>query len=207
MAKSIGSGGRQGRYHSPSGLEPVAGRRPHPAHQAMSSKILIIAGPNGAGKTTFAREYLPNEADCDVFVNADLIAAGLAPFDPATAAIEAGRLMLRQIDAHARLGRNFAFETTLAGRNYVRRIREWHAAGYRVKLIFLALAGPAESIERVRVRVSQGGHAVPESVIRRRFQAGLQNFRNVYRHEVDYWQRFNASGQELVLESEGGSGP
>ena len=179
----------------------------NPTRRAMARKILIIAGPNGAGKTTFAREYLPNEADCDIFVNADLIAAGLAPSDPATAAIEAGRLMLRQIDTHARLGRNFAFETTLAGRNYVRRIREWHATGYRVKLLFLALATPAEAIERVRTRASQGGHAVPEAVIRRRFDAGLRNFRNVYRQEVDCWQRFNASGPELVLESEGGSWP
>lgn len=149
----------------------------NPTRRAMARKILIIAGPNGAGKTTFAREYLPNEADCDIFVNADLIAAGLAPSDPATAAIEAGRLMLRQIDTHARLGRN------------------------------LALATPAEAIERVRTRASQGGHAVPEAVIRRRFDAGLRNFRNVYRQEVDCWQRFNASGPELVLESEGGSWP
>lgn len=173
----------------------------------MASKILIIAGPNGAGKTTFAREYLPNEADCGIFVNADLIAAGLSPFHPATAAIESGRLMLRQIDTHARLGRNFAFETTLAGRNYVRRIREWQANGYRVKLIFLALATSAEAIARVAVRASQGGHTIPEAVIRRRFDAGLRNFRNVYRQEVDCWQRFNASGPELVLESEGGSWP
>ena len=187
--------------------DPSRSDRLNLTHRAMASKILIIAGPNGAGKTTFAREYLPNEADCDVFVNADLIAAGLAPFRPATAAIQSGRLMLREIDTHARLGRNFAFETTLAGRTYVRRIREWRANGYRVKLIFLALAAPEEAIARVRVRASQGGHALPEAVIRRRFDAGLRNFRNVYRQEVDCWQQFNASGPELVLESEGGSWP
>src|SRR5271170_6220023 len=64
-------------------------------------KILIIAGPNGAGKTTFAREFLPNEAGCPVFINADLIAAGLSPFQPEIAAIKAGRLMLEEIAAHA----------------------------------------------------------------------------------------------------------
>jgi predicted ABC-type ATPase len=68
---------------------------------ATNPRILIIAGPNGAGKTTFAREYLPNEAGCPVFVNADLIAAGLAPFDPAKAAIAAGRLMLTELKRHA----------------------------------------------------------------------------------------------------------
>lgn len=85
-------------------------------------KIIIIAGPNGAGKTTFAREYLPNEAGCPIFVNADLIAIGLSPFRPAVAAIRAGRLMLEEINRHARNRRNFAFETTLSGRGYVKMI-------------------------------------------------------------------------------------
>ena len=57
-------------------------------------RVIIIAGPNGAGKTTFAREFLPHEAACPVFVNADLIAAGLAPFAPETAALHAGRLTM-----------------------------------------------------------------------------------------------------------------
>ena len=172
--------------------------------RATARRVLIIAGPNGAGKTTFAREYLPNEAICETFVNADLIAAGLSPFRPGAAAIRAGRLMLQEIDAHARLGHSFAFETTLAGRSYLRRITEWRANGYHVKIFFLALATPAEAIERVRLRVSQGGHAVPEAVIRRRFEAGRCNFRDLYRHRVDFWQQFNASGTELVLECEGG---
>ena len=61
--------------------------------QGIERKVIVIAGPNGAGKTTFAREFLPNEAACPVFVNADLIAAGLAPFAPETATVQAGRLM------------------------------------------------------------------------------------------------------------------
>ena len=60
-------------------------------------RVIIIADPNGAGKTTFAREFLPNEAVCPVFVNADLIAAGIAPFAPEKAAIHAGRLMLQEL--------------------------------------------------------------------------------------------------------------
>ncbi len=159
-----------------------------------AKKIIIIAGPNGAGKTTFAREYLPNEADCPIFVNADLIAAGLSPFRLADAAIRAGRLMLEEIDNHARAGRTFAIETTLSGRGYVRRIRQWRADGYTVKLIFLSLATPEEAITRVKSRVSQGGHDVPEAVIRRRFNAGLRNFQNIYRHCVDDWFGYNNSG-------------
>ena len=162
-------------------------------------KVIIIAGPNGAGKTTFAREYLPNEADCPVFVNADLIAAGLSPFRPATAAIRAGRLMLEEINAHARAGRNFAFETTLAGRGYVRMIRQWRTAGYKVRLIFLSLATPEEAIKRVALRAQQGGHHVPEQVIRRRFDSGLRNFKAIYRICVDDWVWYNNSGTTPVL--------
>ena len=137
---------------------------------------------------------MPNEADCPIFVNADLIAAGLSPFRPADAAIRAGRLMLEEIDNHARAGRTFAIETTLSGRGYVRRIRQWRADGYTVKLIFLSLATPEEAITRVKSRVNQGGHDVPEAVIRRRFNAGLRNFQNLYRHCVDDWFCYNNSG-------------
>jgi predicted ABC-type ATPase len=88
-------------------------------------RVLIIAGPNGAGKTTFATEFLPNEGACPTFVNVDLIAAGLSPFDPNAAAVRAGRLMLSEIDRHVRRGDSFAFETTLSGRGYLRRIADW----------------------------------------------------------------------------------
>ena len=170
-------------------------------------KVIIIAGPNGAGKTTFALEYLPNEADCPVFVNADLIAAGLSPFRPTTAAMRAGRLMLEEINDHAREGRSFAFETTLAGRGYVKKIKQWRVDGYKVKLMFLSLATPEEAIARVAKRVHLGGHGVPENVIRRRFRAGLQNFHKTYRQCVDHWQKFNNSGDSPVLEDEGSNSP
>lgn len=91
-------------------------------------KIVIIAGPNGAGKTTFAREFLPCEADCPVFVNADLIAAGLSPFQPEAAAFRAGRVMLEEISSHVAAGRSLAFETTLSGLTYARMIPKWQSA-------------------------------------------------------------------------------
>jgi predicted ABC-type ATPase len=168
-------------------------------------KVVIIAGPNGAGKTTFACEFLPNEAGCPVFVNADLIAAGLSPFQPETAAFRAGRLMLEEIARHAAENRSFAFETTLSGLTYVRMIAGWRAAGFTVKLIFLSLATPEEAIARVAMRVQQGGHDVPAETIRRRFAAGLRNFHDVYRHRVDYWQWFDNSGDTPILNDEGGN--
>ena len=120
-------------------------------------RVIIIAGSNGAGKTTFAREFLPKEAGCPVFVNADLIAAGLAPFEPATAAIRAGRVMIEEMELHVREKRSFAFETTLSGRRYARMIPQRQGIGYRVKLVFLYLKDVKIAIERVRVRARQGG--------------------------------------------------
>jgi len=162
-------------------------------------KIIIIAGPNGAGKTTFAREFLPNEAACPIFVNADLIAAGLSPFSPDTATVRAARIMLEQIVEHVRRKESFAFETTLSGVGYARRIPEWQALGYRVELFFLSLPEPEDAISRVALRVRQGGHDVPEAVIRRRFASGLGNFKRIYRHLVDAWAMYDNSGNEPKL--------
>ena len=166
-------------------------------------KIIIIAGPNGAGKTTFAEEFLPQEAACPAFINADLIAAGLAPFGPETAAFRAGRLMLEEISSHARRSGNFAFETTLSGRVYAGLIPNWQADGYTVKLFFLQLAFPELAIARVRQRVRESGHNIPEPVIRRRFTAGLRNFSNLYKPIVDEWALYDNSGSEPRLIDEG----
>ena len=162
-------------------------------------KVIIIAGPNGAGKTTFAREFLPNEASCPIFVNADLIAAGLAPFAPQAAAVQAGRLMLEELERHFRARRSFAFETTLSGRAYLHHIRRWQQAGYWVELIFLQLGSADEAVGRVQQRVRQGGHDIPEPVIRRRFEAGLANFRQHYAPAVDAWALYDNSGEMPVL--------
>jgi predicted ABC-type ATPase len=168
-----------------------------------NKRIIIIAGANGAGKTTFAREFLPKEAACPVFVNADLIAAGLSPFNPDLAAIAAGRLMLEQMAEHAKRGESFAFETTLSGRSYVRLIRKWRRDGYFVTLLFLGLTSAEEAIARIAERVAQGGHHIPDDVVRRRFAAGLRNFETLYRQEVDFWQRYDNSGDVPIVVEEG----
>lgn len=164
-----------------------------------SKKILIIAGPNGSGKTTFALEFLPNEAGCPIFVNADLIAAGLSPFQPEVATIKAGRLMLKEIAEHVERGESFAFETTLSGHGYVRMIQEWRRQQYYVKLFFLSLASPDESVARVKARMPQGGHHIPDEVVRRRFASGLENFTTIYKSEVDLWRWYDNSGDSPVI--------
>lgn len=129
-------------------------------------ELYVIAGPNGAGKTTFAREFLPNYADCRNFVNADLIAQGMAPFAPETAALRARRLMLGEIRAFAKKGVSFGFETTLSGRSYVPIFRQVKARGYKIHLFFLWLKNVDLAISRVRDRVSRGGHDIPEPSLR-----------------------------------------
>lgn len=163
-----------------------------------------MAGPNGAGKTTFAREYLQKEAHCPDFVNADLIAAGLSPFEPQRAAIRAGRIMLAEIQRRVRKGESFAFETTLSGQIYARWIPEWRRAGYRVRLIFLSLPDAQAAIERVAARVAQGGHNVASADVRRRFDSGLSNFENIYKRLVDKWEWYDNSASTPRLISEKG---
>ncbi|WP_341645068.1 zeta toxin family protein [Thauera sp. SDU_THAU2] len=165
----------------------------------MDKKIIIIAGPNGAGKTTFARSFLPEEAQCPRFINADLIAAGLSPFAPEAAAIRAGRLMLEEMSACTRRGDSFAFETTLSGLSYLRHIDHWRAMGYHVSLFFLTLPSEEAAIARVAKRVSQGGHDIPEAVIRRRFVAGRHNFEKHYKDKVDAWALYDNAGAEPTL--------
>lgn len=169
----------------------------------IDKQILIIAGPNGAGKTTFAREFLPQEAQCLNFINADLIAAGLHPFQPEKAAISAGRLMLQQIDHYLDNDDSFSFETTLSGRLYLKRIPQWQKKGYSIRLFFLRLSSPEHAIDRVKQRVREGGHDVPEEVIRRRFKAGWINFQTKYRFVVNQWTLFDTSEETIRLIDQG----
>lgn len=145
----------------------------------------IIAGPNGAGKTTFALTYLPEVAGCRNFVNADLIAAGMSPLAPERERVTAGRLFLAEIERHIRARHDFGFETTLAGRGYLRLIRRLKATGWRVELIYLALPDVEMAKLRVAERVMDGGHDIQTPDIERRFIRSLRNLFGVYAVEVD----------------------
>jgi predicted ABC-type ATPase len=158
-------------------------------------ELYIIAWPNGAGKTTFAREFLPNYADCKTFVNADLIAQGMAPFSPETAALRAGRTMLEEIRSFAERSVSFAFETTLSGRSHLTLLRKLKAEGYDIHFFFLWLKSSDLALSRVKERVSRGGHDVPEPVVRRRFDRSMQNFLLYYRPLATFWTLFDNSGE------------
>ena len=158
-------------------------------------QVYIIAGPNGAGKTTFARKFLPDYAKCLEFVNVDLIANGISPFDPERAALRAGRIMLQQIHSLGKRGLDFGFETTLSGRSYLRLLNELkQRERYNVHLFFLWISSVKLALERIELRVQHGGHDIPEAVVRRRFNKGISNFFHFYRPLVDRWIIFNNSG-------------
>lgn len=173
-----------------------------PADPLPEKRIFIIAGPNGTGKTTLAFELLPNEANISTFINTDLLAAGLDPLHPERAAFRAGRMMLEMIDACVRRGESFAFETTLSGRGYARMIPRWQDPGYRVILYYLPLPSPETGIERVRQRVSMGGHHIPDDIIRRRFHASRRNFQSIYRDLVDEWEIREVSDRPPMIEEQ-----
>jgi len=157
----------------------------------MGPNVYIIAGPNGAGKTTFAREFLPNYADCKNFINADLIAQGVSPFSPETAAFRAGRLMLGEIDYYAKRGAAFGFETTLSGRSYLGLVRRLKRQGYEVHFFYLWVPSAELALSRIRGRVLLGGHDVPAVDVRRRFDRSIRNFLVHYRPLADSWTLYD----------------
>ena len=139
--------------------------------------LYIISGCNGAGKTTASFTILPEMLKCKEFVNSDEIAKGLSPFnsDSIAVAVEASRIMYKRIKELIASGETFAMETTLATRSGANLIREAQREGYYVTL------------ERVKMRVAAGGHNIPESTIRRRYEAGIHNLFELYIPICDYW--------------------
>jgi predicted ABC-type ATPase len=152
----------------------------------------LVAGPNGAGKSTFALEHLPALAKCSEFLNADLIAAGLSPLEPARSGLRAARLVLEKIDELARSRTPFGFESTLSGRTYLATLAKLKSAGFRICLYYLWLPSPKISIQRIKGRVKLGGHHVPAVDVRRRFARSLANL-HAYQQIADEFFAFDAS--------------
>jgi predicted ABC-type ATPase len=180
---------------------------------AASPTVIVLAGSNGAGKTTASRSLLAEALQVMTFVNADVIAQGLAGFDPDSAAIEASRIMLERLHALAAQRADFAFETTLAARSLAGWLRDLRQGGYHVRLVYFWLKSADLAVMRVSKRVKAGGHAVPEATIRQRYQRSLENFFRLYRPVASTWHFYDntqegspllvafgdASGSETIL--------
>jgi predicted ABC-type ATPase len=142
--------------------------------------LYIIAGCNGAGKTSASFTILPEIIECKEFVNADEIAKGISPFQPEKVALEAGRIMLNRVNELLNNNESFAFETTLSSRSYKKKVQEAKEKGYIATLIFLWLENIDLAKERVRTRVSDGGHNIEPDVIERRYVKGIKNLFDIY---------------------------
>jgi predicted ABC-type ATPase len=165
--------------------------------------LYIIAGCNGAGKTTASFTVLPEVLNCKEFVNADEIARGLSPFQPETVAIQAGRLMLKRIEDLMEEKADFAFETTLASRSYVKTIQRAKELGYTVTLLFFWLPSTEMAKKRVKERVLRGGHNIPEDTIVSRYYAGKKNLFELYMSNANYWVIYDSSDTNYEKIAEG----
>jgi predicted ABC-type ATPase len=165
--------------------------------------VIVLGGPNGAGKSTAVPSVIPPKLGIVEFVNADEIARGLSPLNPAGSEIAAGRLLIERIHTLKNSGQSFGFETTCAGRSHAGLLRECRATGYRVTLIFLWLPSPSASLKRVARRVREGGHDVDGDVVTRRYWAGLRNLHSLYLPLADLALVYDNSdtGRVLVYEA------
>jgi predicted ABC-type ATPase len=165
-----------------------------PRGPANEPRCIIVADPNGAGKTTFAREFLPKDTEIVHFVNADAIAAGLSELRPEIVAVVAARIFLAELGRLAAARTSFAFETTLSGRAYVRRLARWKTSGYRIEIAYLQIDSPQLALKRIAARVKQGGHDIPRDDVLRRFGRSWTNFERLYRSLADAWWVYDNSG-------------
>lgn len=160
--------------------------------------IYIIAGANGAGKTTAAYNLLPKVFNTVEFVNADEIARGLSPFNFEGVTFQAGRIMIERLNQLLKEKKSFAFETTLSGVTYLRFIRMAKLAGYDIILFFIWIESFQLAKSRVAVRVSKGGHSIPEGVIERRYKKGIENF-STYASLANDWYVYDNSATKYQL--------
>jgi predicted ABC-type ATPase len=161
-------------------------------------QLYMIGGPNGAGKTTSAIRLLPSLLQCQEYVNADAIAAGLSPFAPDSTAIQAGRLMLKRIQELAAHERDFSFETTMASRTFAPFLSLCKTQGYQINLLYLWLQSPDLAVARVKERVENGGHNNPVETILRRYRRSINNFLNLYIPLADDWVLYDNSLEEPI---------
>lgn len=172
----------------------------------LAPRVAVIGGPNGAGKTTNSRRLVCDVLGIHEFVNADALARGLSGFGNEAVALEAGRIMLGRLHNLAAARRSFAFETTLASRSFAPWISGLKRSGYVFHLAYFWLPSANMAVARVAERVHAGGHAVPETDIRRRYVRGLRNFFALYQALADRWTMYNntdAGGPRVIATGSG----
>lgn len=168
--------------------------------------VLVVGGPNGAGKSTASTALVHDTVGIDRYINADAIARGLSPFEPELSAVAAGRVMIDHIEHLAKNRESFALETTLSGVRLAQRLMRLQQAGYKLHLVYLWLPTIDLAINRVRRRVSLGGHDINDDVVRRRFVRSLRNLTEVYLPIVESWRVYDNAEADARMIAKGGGG-
>jgi predicted ABC-type ATPase len=167
--------------------------------------LWLVAGPNGVGKTTYAFRHIRAVSGASAFVNLDEIARGLSPLDPQAEPQRAARVALQLTRALITERRSFSLETTLAGRTHLRTVAAARRAGFAVNLLFFIVAEVDICLARIARRVAEGGHAVPEADVRRRFGRAIGNF-PAYAAEADLWRVLDNAAPRPAVAAEGRRG-
>lgn len=175
-------------------------------NQEGAPDLITIAGPNGSGKTTVAG-FLQSNQSIHRFLNADVIASGLG-ITPSkdTGEISAGRIMLQDLKRALVRKSSIAFESTMAGRSWISTFQAAKHYGYHITICYVIIDSPELAVQRVRQRVLEGGHHIPEQTIRRRYDRSLKLFFSVYQNLADSWYFFDNSqdSASLLAMKEGG---
>jgi predicted ABC-type ATPase len=165
--------------------------------------LWLIAGPEGVGRTTYAVRHIREVAGSVHFVNLDEIARGLSPLAPGVARGDAARVALDRARQFIAERTAFSMETTLSGAAQLRLAERALAAGMAFHLLYFAVATPEVCIRRVARRVAEGGHAVPEPDIRRRFARSLERF-PAYANRATTWRVLDNSGLAPAVVADAG---
>lgn len=157
-------------------------------------QLILVGGSNGSGKTTLAKRMV--EVYGFRYLGADEFAYKLNPLDVESVQVAAAKLFINAIKTAIDNKESIIVESTLSGLTLLRHIRAAKNNGYRVLCVYIYLESVEISILRVKLRVSQGGHNVPEEDIRRRFPRSRLNFWNSYRPICHSWELYYNSPEE-----------
>ena len=151
---------------------------------SVSPRLVVVGGPNGCGKTTFAKFYARNASL--PYLGADDIAFEMAPHDPASVRVSAGREFSRRLAAALAAGDSLVIESTLSGASLARSVAAARSAGYSITIVLVFLDSVELCLCRIAERVALGGHDVPEEDVRRRFRRVFPVFWQQYRPHADH---------------------
>jgi predicted ABC-type ATPase len=161
-----------------------------------SKSLYLIAGANGSGKSTLASELLPEEKL--EFLNADDIAKEICSDNIESVRISAGKEVYKRLNTFFENGTSFAIETTLSGGNHVKTIKRAKKLNYEVTLIYSFVDNPVMCIKRIKARVLNAGHYIPDEDVIRRFYRSKNNFWLKYKDIVDEWAVFYNGESQFI---------